>query len=87
MIEESRKKYKALEPFWNYIAEIEDGNLIEERNENGVTKVEERIKERLRMFFGLLKRSFEDSKYNEQFHYSDMKLLRCVNLSARLILK
>jgi hypothetical protein len=76
LIKKCQDKYNQLKPFWKYIKEIEErGTLIEEKSDsNGTTKVNERIKERLKMFFGLLKRTFEDSEYNKQFHYSDIKL-------------
>ena len=82
LIRGSQNKYKTLAPFWKYINEIkENPTLITERDGS---IVQERIRERLIMFFGLLKRSFEDSKYNEQFHYSDkalafMTLWSCLN--------
>jgi CheY-like chemotaxis protein len=81
LIKASQKKYKRLQPFWQYIKNITEGTLIEERDiqvvglsDKQTTNVEKRINERLYMFFGLLKRSFEDSKYNKKFHYSDLKL-------------
>lgn len=77
LIVKCQDKYKQLEPFWKYIEEIENkGTLIQERADtNGnITIVEKRIKERLKMFFGLLKRSFEDSKFNKRFYYSDIEL-------------
>jgi|GEM_PF-5838806 len=85
LIKESQKKYNRLQPFLQYIKDIEQqATLIEERQVSitqtdgtqvsQTTKVEERIIERLNMFFGLLKRSFEDSSYNKRFHYSDYKL-------------
>lgn len=82
LIKDSQEKYKTLAPFWKYIDDIrKNPTLITERDGS---VVQERIRERLRMFFGLLKRSFEDSKYNEQFHYSDkalafMTLWSCLN--------
>ncbi|MCP5498105.1 MAG: response regulator [Leptospiraceae bacterium] len=83
LLSDAQEKYKQLEPFWKFIKEIDNATLIEERqvmvSENGSqvqkdTKVNERIKERLQMFFGLLKRSYEDTQYNERFHYSGYKL-------------
>ncbi len=73
-----------MQPFWQFITIVEQEMLIEERQiaindadepqTQEHTKVEKRIKERLYMFFGLLKRSFEDTSYNSNFHYSDFKL-------------
>lgn len=76
LIRASNEKFNTLSLFWNYIKRIEEeGTLIDERIVNGLsTKVEDRIKERLRMFFGLLKRSYEDTAYNAIFYYSDIKL-------------
>lgn len=78
----SQEKYKTLAPFWKYIDDIrKNPTLITERDGS---VVQERIRERLEMFFGLLKRSFEDSEYNGRFHYSDkalafMTLWSCLN--------
>lgn len=72
LITQSQKKYKALQPFWSYIEKIqEEATLIDEQNGS---IVEKRIRERLNMFFGLLKRKYEDSQYNVRFDYSDIKL-------------
>ena len=74
LIKSSHEKYRELSLFWKYIKIINDDNnstLIEER---GNTQVEKRIKERLMMFFGLLKRDYEDSNFNEKFYYSDIEL-------------
>lgn len=78
-------KYNKLYPFWKYISLLQPkSTLISEREveieeSNGTkrkefTKVEERVLERLKMFFGLIKRKFEDTTYNKIFYYSDVKL-------------
>lgn len=68
-------KHDVLMPFWQCIETILSETLIEERSTSaGATKVEERIRERLKMFFGLLKRSWEDKFYNKMFFYSDVEL-------------
>ena len=37
--------------------------------------MQERMKERFEMFYGLLKRSFEETKFNEEnYHYSHLEL-------------
>jgi len=82
LIKTCQEKYKTLAPFWAYINDVKTNpTLITERDGS---VVQERIRERLEMFFGLLKRSFEDSEYNGRFHYSDktlafMTLWSCLN--------
>jgi CheY-like chemotaxis protein len=72
LIKDSHKKHEELTLFWKYIETINNNStLIEERT---TTKVEERIRERLMMFFGLLKRDYEDSNFNKKFYYSDIEL-------------
>lgn len=66
------KKRQELIPFWRDIQKIKDNNLIIERNNS---KIKERIIERLEMFLGLLKSSFEQSTHNQElFHFSAIEL-------------
>lgn len=68
-------KYKILRPYWEAIQTILNDSTFQSIEEKGNSKFKERIKERLEMFFGLLKRGFEETKYNkEQFHFSDYEL-------------
>ncbi len=77
LIRSCRIKSNILTAFWGHISTIKEGStLIKEKNLDGdKTVVEKRIIERLGMFFGLLKRDYEDSRYNkERFYYSDLEL-------------
>jgi DNA-binding NarL/FixJ family response regulator len=71
------KKENVLNIFWEKINLLEqkiDNNqsLLFEKNSSNIKG---RIKERIRMFFGLLKRNYEDSIYNvTNFFYSDIEL-------------
>lgn len=68
-------KYKILSPYWKAIQEILTDNVFLNIHEIGNSKFKERIKERLEMFFGLLKRGLEQTEYNElRFHFSDYEL-------------
>ena len=68
-------KYKILRPYWEATQTILNDSTFKSIEEKGNSKFKERIKERLEMFFGLLKRGFEETKYNkEQFHFSDYEL-------------
>jgi hypothetical protein len=71
-----KTKVDALRPFWKHIAKINATTcLLPEKFISGnTTIITQRIQERLRMFFGLLKRNFEDSEFNKLFYYSDIKL-------------
>jgi CheY-like chemotaxis protein len=68
-------RYRTLRPYWENIENIiNDENFIN-IGEQTNTKFKERIKERLEMFYGLLKRGFEETSYNqEKFHFSDYEL-------------
>jgi CheY-like chemotaxis protein len=68
-------KYTTLRPYWDNIEQIfKDQNFIS-IGEQTNTKFKERIKERLEMFYGLLKRGFEETSYNqEKFHFSNYEL-------------
>ena len=67
-----------LKPYWTGIQFIRN-NLIDEISDFKEGKYEKKIKsrveERLKMFFGLLKRGFEQNEFNkEHFYYSDYEL-------------
>ena len=69
------KKYKVLRPYWKAIQEILIDNTFLHIQEYGNSKFKERIKERLEMFYGLLKRGLEQTEFNElRFHFSDHEL-------------
>ncbi len=68
-------KYKVLRPYWEKIREVKNNFLPEIKDNNPNQKFKSRIEERLAMFYGLLKRGFEQRKYNEEmFHFSDYEL-------------
>ena len=69
------EKYKILRPYWKAIQGILTDNTFIHIQENGNSKFKERIKERLEMFYGLLKRGLEQTEFNElRFHFSDHEL-------------
>lgn len=69
------EKYKILRPYWQAIQAILTDNAFLQIQEKGSSKFKERIKERLEMFFGLLKRGLEQTEFNElRFHFSDYEL-------------
>jgi CheY-like chemotaxis protein len=69
------KKYNVLRPYWVEIQEILTDNTFLLIQENGNSKFKQRIKERLEMFYGLLKRGLEQTEFNElRFHFSDHEL-------------
>lgn len=72
-------KYRVLAPFWENIYKLFALDLEEKvyyRMGNlEKTKFTERKNERLKMFYGLLKRGFEQRTFNEKmFHFSDYEL-------------
>lgn len=68
-------KYKTLRPYWEGIQTIVNDSTFQTLPEKGASKFKERIKERLEMFYGLLKKGFEETKYNkENFHFSNDEL-------------
>ncbi len=68
------RKGKYLKPYWNRIVDAQKNFLPQIKDENG-KKLKSRIIERLKMFFGLLKRGYEQTDFNEkQFFYSDKEL-------------
>lgn len=78
------EKQQKLSPFYKLIKKIESNILVEEKlisitDSVGTrlisTDIKKRLIERLWMSFGLIKRNFEDSKYNsDNFYYSDLEL-------------
>ena len=82
------EKGALLQPYWKRIEEIKKNNLINgnERDIDGVkTKFEERIIERLKMFVGLLKKAYEQTKFDrDKFLYDEyetafLTLWSCLN--------
>ncbi len=76
-----------LKPYWKYIGLIDDSNLIREKGEGtpDETDFRGRIYERLCMFVGLLKKAYEQTKFDkEHFHYDNyetafLTLWSCLN--------
>ena len=69
------EKYKILRPYWKAIQGILTDNTFIHIQENRNSKFKERIKERLEMFYGLLKRGLEQTEFNKlRFHFSDYEL-------------
>ena len=68
-------KYQILRPYWNAIQKILKDQTFLSLPEKGSSNFKSRIEERLMMFYGLLKRGFEQTEFNEkQFHFSDYEL-------------
>ena len=68
-------KYYILRPYWEKIEDILNSPKYNAIQEKGDSKFKERIKERLEMFYGLLKRGFEQTNFNkDKFHFSDHEL-------------
>ncbi|CAN5548876.1 hypothetical protein BH11BAC2_BH11BAC2_06240 [soil metagenome] len=69
------KKYTILSPYWNQIKFIQANGLFLGIENSTQRKLKDRIVERLKMFFGLLKKGFEQTNYDaETFFYSDYEL-------------
>ncbi|HOY17983.1 MAG TPA: response regulator [Haliscomenobacter sp.] len=69
------KRYKTLRPYWSKIEFIFQ-NFLPEVLDIGTTQFESRITERLKMFFGLLKRGLEEKGFNSrEFYFSDNELV------------
>jgi CheY-like chemotaxis protein len=69
------EKYRILRPYWEEIQFIIENPTFLSLPEKGKSRFKERIEERLKMFYGLLKRGFEQTEYNKnQFHFSDNEL-------------
>ncbi len=68
------EKYKILRPYWVQIRKIISHTSFK-NIENFPRKLRDRIEERLRMFYGLLKKGFEQWDYDKQtFFYSDYEI-------------
>lgn len=68
------EKYKILRPYWIQISKIVSHESFK-AIENSPRKLRDRIDERLRMFYGLLKKGYEQWDYDKQtFFYSDYEL-------------
>ncbi|WP_442588890.1 response regulator [Pedobacter sp. AW31-3R] len=69
------KKYKVLKPYWTAIEEIlSDANFGGIEN-LGQRMFKDRLQERLKMFYGLLKKGYEQYDYDKNtFFYSDYEL-------------
>lgn len=79
LVIDTLEKYKVLRPYWESIQNIKNNetfkSIPEKRNGKCQTNFKSRIEERLMMFYGLLKRGFEQTEFNEkQFHFSDYEL-------------
>ena len=73
-VREAYKKGQLLKAYWNAIQDIQN-SFLPEIQDLPHSKFKSRIEERLKMFFGLLKRGFEQTKFNqEQFYFSDYEL-------------
>lgn len=69
------EKYHILRPYWEEIQFIIKNPTFLSLLEKGKSRFKDRIEERLKMFYGLLKRGFEQTEYNKnQFHFSDNEL-------------
>lgn len=68
------EKGKALSIYWKAIVKIKN-NLIAEVSDIPPMQLKSRIVERLEMFYGLLKKNYEQNTYNDQrFHFSSESL-------------
>lgn len=68
------EKYMVLRPYWLLIRKI-ISHASFTAIENSPRKLKDRIEERLRMFYGLLKKGYEQWDYDKQtFYYSDYEL-------------
>ena len=69
------EKYNVLRPYWETIQHIADDDHFTSLPEKQNTKFKERIVERLEMFYGLLKKGFQQRQYDKnRFHFSDYEL-------------
>lgn len=74
-VRKTLEKYKVLRPYWEAIQIILKDQTFLSLPEKGSSNFKSRIEERLMMFYGLLKRGFEQTEFNErQFHFSDYEL-------------
>jgi DNA-binding NarL/FixJ family response regulator len=75
LVRETLEKYNVLRPFWEAIQIILKDQTFLSLPETGSSAFKPRIEERLKMFYGLLKRGFEQTDFNKsQFHFSDYEL-------------
>ena len=79
VIDKTLEKYAFLGPYWACITKIINSgslnNIKEKFNDYGDTQLSNRINERLKMFYGLLKQGYEQTEYNKkQFHFSNYQL-------------
>jgi hypothetical protein len=73
-VQDTLTKYQILKPFWEAIQLIINDTFFLSISDNPV-KFRSRIVERLKMFYGLLKKGYEQSKYDkETFYYSEYEL-------------
>jgi len=73
-VKEVHDKYKILRPYWILISRLISHDSFK-AIENFPRKLKDRIEERLRMFYGLLKKGYEQREYDKQtFFYSDYEL-------------
>jgi len=73
-IKDVHDKYKILRPYWILISQL-ISHASFKAIENSPRKLKDRIEERLRMFYGLLKKGYEQREYDKQtFFYSDYEL-------------
>ena len=69
------EKYTILRPYWENIQLIANDSHFNSLPEKRSTKLKERIVERLEMFYGILKKGFEQRHYDKaMFHFSDYEL-------------
>ncbi|MDD4107172.1 MAG: response regulator [Bacteroidales bacterium] len=69
------EKYTVLRPYWEAIQSITNDDYFNSLPEKKNTKFKERIAERLEMFYGLLKKGFQQRQYDkDRFHFSDYEL-------------
>jgi CheY-like chemotaxis protein len=73
-IKDVHDKYKILRPYWKLISQLISHTSFKSI-ENFPRKLGDRIEERLRMFYGLLKKGHEQREYDKlTFFYSDYEL-------------
>jgi len=73
-VKNSFEKGQLLKAYWDAIQKIK-GKFLPEIKDSTNLKFKSRIEERLQMFFGLLKRGFEQTEFNKKlFFFSDYEL-------------
>ncbi len=69
------EKYSILRPYWEMTQLIINDITFKSLPEKGQTQFKNRIIERLEMFYGLLKKGFEQHDYDKnRFHFSDYEM-------------